>query len=181
MSYAPNAPINVSGGSHFYGAMVGSTVNSSGGTAIHYDTNLPNIQAGNYIWFNSAALNSKGLPTSGSVKVYVTNASISFQSTASQCWRHIQFRARCTLPVPSAVVTFSSTASTASTTWDATNNRWSALVPTNGSATIQAHTFLDGLAYLVPSGGFPNRHPERSQTWSAAFSTTTTGISFNWQ
>ena len=41
--YAPNAAINVSGGSHFYGDMVGSTINNSGGTAIHYDANLPNI------------------------------------------------------------------------------------------------------------------------------------------
>lgn len=158
--YAPNAPINVSGGSHLYGAMVGSTVNSSGGAAIHYDANLPNIQAGNYIWFNSAALNVQGLPTSGSVKVYVTNASISFPSTASQCTDTFN-SGQCTLHVPNAVVTFSSTASIASTSWDATNNRWSTLVPTNGSTTIQAHAFLDGLAYLVPSGGFPTGIPER--------------------
>jgi hypothetical protein len=176
--YAPNAPINVSGGSHFYGAMVGSTVNSSGGTAIHYDANLPNIQQGNYIWFSSAALNVQGLPSSGSVKVYVTNSSISFSSTSSQCTGAFNL-GQCTLPVPNAVVTFSSTASTASTTWDATNNRWSTLVPTNGSTTIQAHAFLDGLAYLVPSGGFPTGI--QNVTWSAAFSTSTTGIRFSWQ
>ncbi len=176
--YAPNAPINVSGGAHFYGAMVGSTINSSGGTAFHYDGNLPNIQAGNFVWFNSAALNVQGLPTNGSVKVYVTNASISFPSTSSQCTGTFS-SGQCTLPVPNAVVTFSSTASTASTTWDAANSRWSTLVPTNGSTTIQTHTFLDGLAYLVPNGGFPSGI--QNVTWSAAFSTSTTGISFNWQ
>jgi len=77
------------------------------------------------------------------------------------------------------VITFSSTATAASTTWDATNNRWTTLVPTSmvsGNGTI--HTFLDGLAYLVPSnfpGGIQN------VTWSAAYSTDSPGISFQWQ
>jgi hypothetical protein len=46
----------------------------------------------------------------------------------------------------------------------------------SGNATI--HTFLDGLAYLVPSnfpGGIQN------VTWSAAYSTDSPGISFQWQ
>ncbi len=178
--YAPNAAINVSGGSHFYGNMIGSTINNSGGTAIHYDANLPNIAGGNYIWFNSAALNVKGLPASGGVKLYVTNASIAFPSTSSQCTGAFDSTLmQCTLPVPNAVITFSSTATAPSTTWDAANNRWSTLVPTNGSTTLQTHTFLDGLAYLVPSGGFPTGM--QNLTWSAAFSTSTPGINFGWQ
>jgi hypothetical protein len=178
--YAPNAAINVSGGSHFYGNMIGSTINNSGGTAIHYDANLPNIAGGNYIWFNSAALNVKGLPASASVKLYVTNASIAFPSTSSQCTGTFDSTLmQCTLPVPNAVITFSSTATAPSTTWDAANNRWSTLVPTNGSTTLQTHTFLDGLAYLVPSGGFPTGI--QNVTWSAAFSTSTPGINFSWQ
>jgi hypothetical protein len=180
--YAPNAPVNISGGSHFYGAITGSTVNNSGGTAIHYDASLPNIPAGDYIWFNSAALNVLGLPSSGSTKVYVTNASISFPSTLGQCTAPGTFNAtslQCTLPVPNAVLTFSPTATTASTTWDATNSRWTTLVPTNGGTTVQSHTFIDGLAYLVPSSGFPSGI--RNATWSAAFSTSTPGISFSWQ
>ena len=47
--YAPNSPINLSGGSHFYGALVGSTINNSGGTAIHYDSRLPFVGAGSNI------------------------------------------------------------------------------------------------------------------------------------
>jgi len=47
----------------------------------------------------------------------------------------------------------------------------------SGSATI--HTFLDGLAFLVPGGGFPTGI--QNVTWSAAFSTTATGLNFNWQ
>ena len=98
--YAPNSPINVSGGSHFYGSIVGSTINDSGGTAIHYDASLSSINAGSYMWFNSAGLNVQGLPSTGSVKLYVTNASISFTANGAQY----------TLPVPNAVITFSSTA-----------------------------------------------------------------------
>jgi MBG domain-containing protein/Big-like domain-containing protein/centrosomal CEP192-like protein/HYDIN/CFA65/VesB family protein len=167
--YAPNSPINLSGGSHFYGALLGSTVNDSGGTAIHYDTSLPSISAGNYIWFNSTGLNVRGLPSSGSVKLYVTNATIKFNANGTQY----------SLPVPNAVITFSATAASASTTWDATNNRWSTLVPTsmvNGNTTI--HTFLDDLVFPV-QGNFPGG--VQNVTWSAAFSTDTPGISFQWQ
>ncbi len=117
--YAPNAPINVSGGSHFYGSIIGGTVNSSGNTAIHYPTTLPSININDYIWFSSSGLTVKGLPSTGSVKLYVTNASINFMANGTTY----------NLPVPNAVITFSSTASSASTTWDATNKRWSTLIP----------------------------------------------------
>lgn len=40
--YAPNAGITMSGGSAWYGAIIGNTVNDSGGAAIHYDTALQN-------------------------------------------------------------------------------------------------------------------------------------------
>lgn len=40
--YAPNSAITMSGSSPWYGAIVGKTYNSSGGSAIHYDRNLAN-------------------------------------------------------------------------------------------------------------------------------------------
>src|SRR5262245_1088192 len=40
--YAPNAPIQLTGGSGFYGEVVGKTINNSGGTTIYYDRNLSN-------------------------------------------------------------------------------------------------------------------------------------------
>ena len=168
--YAPNAPINISGGSHFYGSIIGSTVNSSGNTAIHYPTSLPSIGSGNSIWFSSTGLSVKGLPNTGTVKLYVTNASINFMASGTTY----------NLPVPNAVITFSSTATSASTTWDATNNRWSTLVPmssVNGNATIDS--FFDGVAFQVPTGGFPTGI--QNVTWQAAYSTSTIGLSFNWQ
>ena len=40
--YAPNANVILTGGSDFYGAILGNTVKDAGGTAIHYDLNLSN-------------------------------------------------------------------------------------------------------------------------------------------
>lgn len=40
--YAPNASVTLTGGSDFYGAILGQTVTDAGGTAIHYDLNLSN-------------------------------------------------------------------------------------------------------------------------------------------
>jgi hypothetical protein len=169
MVYAPNAAINISGGAHFYGSIVGSTINSSGNTAVHYDAAETVIHMGQTIWFNSSGLNVQGLPNTGSVKLYITNAMITFTANS------IVY----TLAVPNAVVTFSSSVSSASTTWDATNNRWSTLIPMSsvkGNATI--HSFFGGLAYQVPTdfpGGIQN------VTWQAAYSTSTPGLNFNWQ
>jgi hypothetical protein len=169
MVYAPNAAINISGGAHFYGSIIGSTINSSGNTAVHYDAAETAINMGQTIWFNSSGLNVQGLPNTGSVKLYITNAMITFTANS------IGY----TLAVPNAVVTFSSSVSSASTTWDAANNRWSTLIPMSsvkGNATI--HSFFDGLAYQVPTnfpGGIQN------VTWQAAYSTSTPGLNFNWQ
>lgn len=38
--YAPNASVTLTGGSDFFGAILGQTVTDAGGTAIHYDRNL---------------------------------------------------------------------------------------------------------------------------------------------
>jgi len=40
MIYAPNAPVSLNGGGDFYGSVVGSTVDDSGGARIHYDRRL---------------------------------------------------------------------------------------------------------------------------------------------
>lgn len=169
MVYAPNAAINISGGAHFYGSIIGSTINSSGNTAVHFDAAETAINMGQTIWFNSSGLNVQGLPNTGSVKLYITNAMITFTANS------IGY----TLAVPNAVITFSSSVSSASTTWDATNNRWSTLIPMSsvkGNANI--HSFFDGLAYQVPTN-FPGGI--QKVTWQAAYSTSTPGLNFNWQ
>jgi hypothetical protein len=40
--YAPGASVTLTGGSDFYGAILGQTITDAGGTAIHYDLNLNN-------------------------------------------------------------------------------------------------------------------------------------------
>jgi hypothetical protein len=51
MIYAPNAVVNVTGGSDFYGSIVGSAVMDNGGTHFHYDRRLANdyFVVGNYV------------------------------------------------------------------------------------------------------------------------------------
>jgi hypothetical protein len=48
--YVPNAPVTMSGGSAWYGAIIGKTVTNTGGTSIHYDRSLQNslVTVGNY-------------------------------------------------------------------------------------------------------------------------------------
>jgi hypothetical protein len=55
--YAPNALVNMSGNSDFFGSIIASTLTNSGNATIHYDTSLPGIQAGNYIWFSAVVNN----------------------------------------------------------------------------------------------------------------------------
>ena len=169
--YAPNATISITGGSHFYGSIVANTVSSSGNTAIHGDLGETAIAAGNTLWFSMSGLNVQGLPTNQTVKLYLTNAVLNFTANG---------QAQAPIAVPDAVITFSSTATSASTKWDAINNRWSTIVPTssiNSNSTI--HTFFDGIALPVPAGGFPNGIQNASL--QAAFSTSSTGLSFSWQ
>jgi Tfp pilus assembly protein PilX len=41
MVYAPNAAVSLVGGSGVYGSIMGATINDNGGTAVHYDRDLP--------------------------------------------------------------------------------------------------------------------------------------------
>jgi len=165
--YAPNALVNMSGNSDFFGSIIGSTLTDSGNAAIHYDTSLPSIKAGNYIWFNAVVNNVKNLG-SGQVKLYLTDSTISFTANGTNY----------SVPVPNAVVTFNSASQTsgAKATYDLTNNRWSTAVAPSG---LTGNTFVTGVAFQVPTGGFPTGI--QNVTWSAAFTTDTTGVNLLWQ
>ncbi len=41
MVFAPNAAVSLTGGSAIYGSILGATISDTGGTAIHYDRDLP--------------------------------------------------------------------------------------------------------------------------------------------
>jgi hypothetical protein len=51
MVYAPNADVSITGGSDFYGSVVGSSVTDTGGTHFHYDRRLQSdfFVAGNFM------------------------------------------------------------------------------------------------------------------------------------
>ena len=184
--YAPNALVNMSGGSDFFGSIVGSTVTNSGGTAVHYDANLANIQAGDTLWISAVVNNLTNLG-SAQVKLYLTNSSFSFTATSSsQCTRlggtftassPSSTSGTCAIPVPNAVVTLNSASATSpKTSYDLTNNRWNTSVPTSG---LTGNTFATGIAIPVPTGGFPTGL--QNVSFSTSFSTDSPGLTLNWQ
>jgi hypothetical protein len=163
--YAPNALVNMSGGTDFFGSIIASTVTNSGGTAIHYDSSLPGIASNSYIWFDAVANNVQGLPSNGAqVKLYLTNSSISFTANGKAY----------VVPVPNAVVTFNSSTALG-TTFGTTTNRWSTSVP---KSSLTGNTFVTGVAFQLP-----NNFPAGIQNvaWSASYSTDTPGITLQWQ
>jgi hypothetical protein len=161
---APNALVNMSGGADFWGSIIASTITNSGGTAIHYDSSLPDIRGGNYIWFNAVVNNVNGLPSSGQVKLYLTNSMISFTANGTSY----------NVSVPNAVVTFNSMTGLG-TTFSTTSNRWSTSVP---KSSLTGNTFVTGVAFPVPSD-FPTGI--QNVAWSASYSTDTPGITLQWQ
>ena len=79
------------------------------------------------------------------------------------------------LAVPNAVITFSSSASCASTFFDTTTMTWHTTVPIGGSDEI----FLSGLALMVPASGLPGGI--NPVVWNGTFSSNTSGVSVQWK
>jgi len=79
------------------------------------------------------------------------------------------------LAVPNAVVTFSPSATCASTTFDTVSQSWQTVVPMSGDDEI----FLTGLAFPVPvvgiSGGISN------VSWQGTFSSDVSGVKISWK
>ncbi len=152
------------------------------------------VPAGDYLWFNSelsveGPLDPNGNPlkmSTDEVQIMVTNGSISFTNPTNGTTT--------TIPVPDALIQFVPGLTQASTTFDATNNRWVTQVPMTDPAsgrqqfTIPGNIFVSGVPYLLPAaiGQLPRgwgNGPGASQnvTWSAEFTTDTPGVLINWQ
>jgi hypothetical protein len=89
----------------------------------------------------------------------------------------IQFTAAGTsylLSVPSGSVTFSPTATTATTVFDVPTNTWQTTVP----AHLGGNTFLTGLSFPVASNIPGGVNPV---TWTCQLSSDTPGIGISWQ
>jgi Bacterial Ig-like domain (group 3)/MBG domain (YGX type) len=164
--YAPNAVVNLSRGSDFFGAIVGCIVTNTAGLRFHYDRNLPNILAGNYIWFSAVVNNVAGLPYGPQVNLYLSDSTITFTAGG------ISY----SLPVPNGAITFNSmSVKVPATTYNLANNTWNTQVPASG---LTGNTFVTGLAFPVPAN-FPSGI--QNVQWSAAFTTDTPGVKLQWQ
>jgi len=97
--------------------------------------NGTSVAAGNYLWFNANLDKVSSVP-SGGVTIYFTNGNISFTAGGTPY----------SIPVPNAQITFSTTATCSSTTFDSATNTWITTVPLSGDDEI----FLTGVAYQLP-------------------------------
>ena len=136
----------------------------AGTSAIKSNFNGTPIAAGSFIWFNSV-MKPQGLG-SDPVTIQVRNASVQFDVN----------QVSYSVSVPDANITFSPGTTTATATYDPSQNAWNVQAPSSG---ISGNTFLDGLIFQVPAGGFPGGI--NPVTWSANFSTATPGVTMQWQ
>jgi hypothetical protein len=134
-------------------------------TAISSNFNGTPINGGNYIWFN-ANLAASGIPRTGAM-ITLTGSRISF--TADRAYD---------LAVPNALITFSSNAACASTSFNAITNTWMATVPISGSDEI----FLSGLAFPVPASfASAGGRVSGPVAWKGTVASGTPGVSINWK
>jgi hypothetical protein len=122
------------------------------------------IAGGAFIWFNSV-LKPHGLG-SNPVTVQLQNSSIQFEVGSTSY----------SVSVPNATIVFSSSTTTATGSFDTTQNMWNIHAPSSGLA---GNVFLDGAIFQVPSGGFPGGI--KPVTWRGDFSSDTSGVTVQWQ
>jgi uncharacterized repeat protein (TIGR01451 family) len=130
-------------------------------TTIGSNFNGTAIPAGYYVWFNSN-LSAKGMKDGTSITF--SNQKISFTSNGTPY----------NLSVPNGVIRFSASATCATTSFNATLNRWETTVPLAGSDEI----FISGLAFPVPASFQKGINPVN---WTGTMSTSTPGVQISWK
>jgi hypothetical protein len=135
---------------------------TNGTSAITGNFNGTAIPAGDTLWFSSD-FKVNGLGQSP-VTLQFTQGSIAFTANGTTY----------TVNIPNADVTFSPTATTATTTFNASQDTWETILPMHFSG----NGFLSGAALALP-GGLPGGI--HNVTWQGQFSASTPGVSVNWQ
>jgi hypothetical protein len=134
----------------------------SGTSVIQSNFNGTAVAAGDSVWFSSVVKVS-GL---GSTQATLHLASSEIDFTAGGKSYN--------LTVPNATITFSPTATTATTSFDVSSNTWLTTVP----ESLGGNIFLSGLTLpltdRLPGGINP-------VTWQGTFQSDTPGLSVNWQ
>ncbi len=126
--------------------------------------NGTSISGGDYIWFN-ANFTASGVPKTGATLTF-TGSTISFTDNDNHSYD---------VEVPNGTITFSPTATCASTSFDSVSNTFATTLPIAGSDEI----LLTGLAFPVPAT-FGGKVPG-NVTWSGTLGTNTPGVSMNWK
>jgi len=121
--------------------------------------NGTSIAAGSTLWVNSH-MKVTGLNANAPTVVNITNISIAFGGQ--------------TYTMPNATITFSPTATSASTHFDTASNRWMTIVPNSQAG---ADPFMTGLGLMLPNGLPGGQNPVVMQ---ATFSSNA-AVSINWQ
>jgi hypothetical protein len=140
----------------------GELAASAGWSSIKANFNPTAIPAGDTIWFSDAGkLNNISNLTSPAT-LTVTNQTITFTANGTNY----------SVSVPDSTITISPATTTASTSYDPTENEWDTIVPLQ----FAGNTFLGGVALPVTSslpGGIQN------VTWTGQFTSDTKGITLN--
>jgi hypothetical protein len=129
-------------------------------TTIRSNFNGTSIPGGSTIWF-SANGSIKGVPSTGGTVTFDSSIQIPDLGTS--------------YTVPSGTITFSPSATEATTTFDAGSNTWNTTVPLDAGGNV----FLTGFALPVPAGGFPGGI--NPVIWKGQFSSSTPGVSISWK
>lgn len=136
---------------------------TTGPQSVLYNVSEKSSNASEIVWFNSH-FKLQGSVPSTDFTVNATNQSITFGPS--------------TLPVPNAVITFTSSVSCASTSFNTTTNEWETSIPLS-YATRADEIFSAGLAYILPAG-FPGN--VNNVTWKVTFtSPTASSLTFQFQ
>jgi hypothetical protein len=119
--------------------------------------------ANEIVWFNSHLVKLGGTIPNSDFTVYVQNGRITFGTS--------------TFSVPNAMITFTASASCASTSFDTVSNTWITTIPLSAASTAD-EIFAAGLAYQLPPNFAQNIN---NVSWSATIYSTAPGIQVSWQ
>jgi len=133
-------------------------------TSIAQPFNGTPISAGNWLWFSSV-LKVSGLPSNAPATVDFTNQMITFNANGTSYQ----------ITIPDAQVTFSPTATTATTVFASATNVSQTTVPSTGLA---GDVFFAGAPFLVPVSLPGGINPV---TWSGTISSLTPGLNVQWK
>jgi hypothetical protein len=123
-------------------------------------TPIPN---GAFVWFNSVfQLRGQNLQLTTLTHISFYNQTITVGNLPA-------------INVPDSEITFDPSATTASTTFDVTNNLWQTVLPTG----LAGKQWLGGVAYPVPAGGLPGG--TKPVTWCGYFTSDNANLDIGWQ